>query len=141
MVGRAVNKRQALTPSASPCGRRSHEPGWHLYNPGVLKALLVSLRPPQWPKNVFVLAPLLFSQQLDDFAAARRGALALLAFIAAAGAIYLFNDIRDRDQDRLHPRNRLRPLAAGTLQVPVALTPSFSRWSRATFSSSVLGSV
>jgi 4-hydroxybenzoate polyprenyltransferase len=86
----------------------------------VIRPLLVSLRPLQWAKNLFVLAPLVFGHLLGDPDAVGRALLALVAFCCAASAIYLVNDIRDREEDRNHPLKRLRPLAAGTLAVPVA---------------------
>jgi 4-hydroxybenzoate polyprenyltransferase len=86
----------------------------------VIRPLLVSLRPVQWAKNLFVLAPLVFGHLLGDPVAVGRAALALVAFCCAASAIYLVNDIRDREEDRNHPLKRLRPLAAGTLGVPAA---------------------
>ena len=87
----------------------------------MLRPLLRSLRPSQWPKNLFVLAPLVFGSKLGDPAVVGRALLALLAFSAAASAVYLVNDLRDREEDRLHPLKRLRPLAAGTLPVAAAL--------------------
>ncbi len=80
-----------------------------------------SLRPAQWAKNLFVLAPLVFGDLLLDGSAAVRAGLALLAFCSASSAVYLVNDLRDREEDRLHPLKRLRPLAAGTLGVPAAV--------------------
>jgi len=87
----------------------------------VIKPLVRSLRPAQWAKNLFVLAPLVFGRQLSDTEAARRALLALLAFCCASSAVYLINDIRDREADRHHPLKRLRPLAAGTLSVSTAV--------------------
>lgn len=86
----------------------------------MIRPLLVSLRPAQWAKNLFVLAPLVFGHLLGDPEAVGRALLALAAFCCAASAIYLVNDIRDREEDRKHPLKRLRPLAAGTLAVPTA---------------------
>ena len=74
-----------------------------------------SLRPAQWSKNLFVLAPLLFARRLGDPVALRDAALAFAAFSAAASASYLLNDLRDREQDRLHPLKRRRPIASGAL--------------------------
>ena len=82
--------------------------------------LLSAMRPRQWAKNVFVLAPLVFARQLGDPQAMGRALLAFAAFSLLASAVYLFNDIRDRDEDRRHPRKRKRPIAAGRLAVPVA---------------------
>lgn len=87
----------------------------------MIRPLLRSLRPAQWTKNLFVLAPLVFGHQLGDLEAVRRVLLALVAFCCASSAVYLINDLRDREADRNHPLKRLRPLAAGTLGVPTAV--------------------
>jgi 4-hydroxybenzoate polyprenyltransferase len=87
----------------------------------VIKPLVRSLRPAQWAKNLFVLAPLVFGRQLSDPEAVRRALLAQLAFCCASSAGYLINDLRDREADRNHPLKRLRPLAAGTLSVSTAV--------------------
>jgi 4-hydroxybenzoate polyprenyltransferase len=87
----------------------------------VIRPLVVSLRPAQWAKNLFVLAPLVFGGLLLDLQAGLRAFLALAAFCAASSAVYLVNDLRDREEDRRHPLKRLRPLAAGTLAVPTAV--------------------
>ncbi|HYN21385.1 MAG TPA: decaprenyl-phosphate phosphoribosyltransferase, partial [Thermoanaerobaculia bacterium] len=88
----------------------------------MLKPLVRSLRPAQWAKNLFVLAPAVFGGLLLDAETVARVGLALLAFCFASSAVYLINDIRDREEDRKHPLKRFRPLAAGTLSVPVAVT-------------------
>jgi 4-hydroxybenzoate polyprenyltransferase len=77
-------------------------------------ALLASLRPRQWVKNLFVFAGVIFSQQL--LTPRLWPALAAFAiFCGLSGAIYLFNDVADVDRDRLHPSKRLRPIASGAL--------------------------
>jgi 4-hydroxybenzoate polyprenyltransferase len=86
----------------------------------MLGAVLVSLRPRQWVKNLFVFAGLVFGQRL--FTPAVWPALGAFAiFCGLSGAVYLVNDVADRDQDRLHPKKRERPVAAGRLPVRVAL--------------------
>ncbi len=87
----------------------------------MIRPLLSSLRPAQWTKNLFVLAPLVFGHQLGDLEAVRRVLLALVAFCCASSAAYLINDLKDREADRNHPLKKLRPLAAGTLGVPAAV--------------------
>lgn len=87
----------------------------------MLAPLVRSLRPSQWAKNLFVLAPLVFGSRLGDAGAVSRAVLALVVFCCAASAVYLINDLRDREEDRLHPRKRLRPLAAGTLAPATAI--------------------
>lgn len=84
-------------------------------------AILRTLRPHQWVKNLFVAAPLVFSQQLFEPTAALRTAAAMLAFCALSGAVYAFNDVRDVAEDRAHPRKRFRPIAAGELSERNAL--------------------
>src|SRR5215510_10764809 len=86
----------------------------------MLAAVLVSLRPRQWVKNLFVFAGLVFGQRL--FTASFWAALAAFAiFCGLSGAIYLVNDVADREKDGLHPKNRERPIAAGRLSVPLAI--------------------
>jgi len=84
------------------------------------RALLVSLRPHQWTKNLVVLAALAFSKHLFEVDAALRAGLAFVVFCALSGAVYLVNDLSDLERDRLHPRKRLRPLASGELSVSAA---------------------
>ena len=79
------------------------------------------LRPAHWVKNVFVLAPLVFAGKLSDPDSLRDGLMAFGAFCLASSAVYVFNDIRDRAEDRLHPLKRHRPIAAGTVAVPTAI--------------------
>src|SRR5665647_3636534 len=78
-------------------------------------ALIKTIRPQQWVKNVFVAAPLVFSRHLEDTTYLWRTAVAVLAFCALSGAVYTFNDVRDVEADRVHPKKRLRPIAAGVL--------------------------
>jgi 4-hydroxybenzoate polyprenyltransferase len=82
--------------------------------------LLSSLRPGQWTKNLLVFAALLFGRRLFDAAAVGDAAVAFAIFCALSGAVYLVNDIADRDIDRRHPLKAQRPLASGALSVPVA---------------------
>jgi 4-hydroxybenzoate polyprenyltransferase len=87
---------------------------------GILWGVVVSLRPRQWVKNLFVFGGLVFSQRL--FTPSIWPALGAFAiFCGLSGAIYLLNDVADRDKDRLHPRKRERPIASGLLPVPVAV--------------------
>lgn len=83
--------------------------------------LIRLLRPAHWAKNVFVLAPLVFAQKLSEPDAVRNGLMAFAAFCLASSAVYVFNDIRDRAEDRLHPLKRHRPLAAGDVGVSTAI--------------------
>lgn len=87
-------------------------------NAGAL--LLRIARPQQWTKNLFVLAPLLFSGRLGDPGAITGAIVAFCCFCLASSAVYVFNDIGDAAADRMHPVKRYRPLAAGTLSPGLA---------------------
>jgi len=79
------------------------------------RAFLTVIRPYQWIKNLLVFAPLFFSGNLFDSTLLERSAGAALMFCIIASAGYVFNDWKDREEDRNHPNKRLRPFAAGTL--------------------------
>jgi len=77
-------------------------------------ALLASLRPRQWIKNLIVFAGVIFSQQmLTPLLWTAVAAFAI--FCGLSGAMYLFNDVADAARDRLHPTKRFRPIASGRL--------------------------
>jgi len=86
--------------------------------------LFRALRPVQWVKNVFVLAPLVFAERLLEPDLLLRAGIAFLAFCFAASSIYLVNDLRDREEDRRHPVKKNRPIASGALAVPLAAAAS-----------------
>ena len=77
-------------------------------------------RPGHWIKNVIVLFPVVFATRTKDPAAWRDAGVATVAFCLVSSAIYIFNDILDRNADRLHPRKKDRPLAACQIGVPAA---------------------
>jgi decaprenyl-phosphate phosphoribosyltransferase len=85
------------------------------------RVLLRACRPRQWSKNLLVLAAPAAAGVLDEplVAAQVAGAFAVLCMISSA--TYLVNDVRDREQDRLHPAKRLRPVAAGQLAPVTAM--------------------
>ncbi len=87
-----------------------------------VSALIRLLRPKQWIKNGFVLAPLIFTGEFLNPDAIRHALFAVLLFCLASSATYIVNDMRDIERDRLHPKkSKSRPLAAGTVSVPRAL--------------------
>ncbi len=86
-----------------------------------LRPAIRLMRPTQWVKNLFLVAPLIFSRHLFDWHYAGRVALALVIFSVVSSVVYIVNDIADRDADRLHPVKRLRPVASGTIPVWQAL--------------------
>lgn len=87
----------------------------------VLLNLLISLRPGQWTKNLFVFAALVFAQRLTDAGAALKAAGGFFVFCALSAAVYLINDVLDREQDRRHPLKANRPIASGALSSTAAL--------------------
>ena len=79
------------------------------------------MRPKQWTKNLLVVAAPLAAGQIAEPGVLGPTLVAFVAFCLASSAIYLVNDCADADADRLHPRKRNRPVAAGELSVPTAL--------------------
>ena len=78
------------------------------------------MRPRQWIKNVFVFPALVFSEHLFEIPYLIRSLGAALCFVLLSGSVYLFNDIFDRQYDRLHPEKCHRPIAAGHLSLALA---------------------
>jgi 4-hydroxybenzoate polyprenyltransferase len=87
--------------------------------PGMLGALLRSLRPKQWVKNLLLFAALVFDQQFLNPPALLHTFLGFVILCLAASAVYVINDLADLDADRAHPVKRHRPLASGALPVSV----------------------
>ena len=86
------------------------------------------LRPLQWVKNGLVFLPFLFAvdiawsvDDLEDIPSLLgRLVVLFLAFCSLSGGVYVFNDLMDRNADRIHPRKRHRPIASGRVGVPAA---------------------
>ncbi|MCR9166478.1 MAG: UbiA family prenyltransferase [Nannocystaceae bacterium] len=83
--------------------------------PSVLKAALKAMRPHQWVKNVLLWVPLMLAHAYDDSAKVFAALVAFSAFSLTASSVYLFNDMLDVEADRLHPKKKFRPFAAGSL--------------------------
>jgi 4-hydroxybenzoate polyprenyltransferase len=87
-----------------------------------LQGLIKLMRPKQWVKNGFVLAPLVFSGAFLDFTAVQHALLAVLLFCLASSATYIVNDLHDIERDRCHAtKSKSRPLAAGIVTKQAAL--------------------
>lgn len=84
-----------------------------------LGAVLRSVRPHQWIKNLIVFVPVLAGHKLGELSLLAQAAFAFVAFCCFASATYLLNDLADLDADRHHPSKRLRPFAAGELSLAV----------------------
>jgi decaprenyl-phosphate phosphoribosyltransferase len=80
----------------------------------VLRALIVTMRPAQWIKNILVAAAPLAAGDTSS-ASVRGTVVAFVTFCLASSAVYCLNDLVDVDADRRHPTKRRRPIAAGTL--------------------------
>jgi decaprenyl-phosphate phosphoribosyltransferase len=85
-----------------------------------IRGLVRTIRPHQWVKNVFVLAPIVFAREVFRPELLTSAALAFFVFCLLAGAIYTINDLADVDADREHPVKRHRPIASGRVPLGVA---------------------
>jgi 4-hydroxybenzoate polyprenyltransferase len=88
----------------------------------MLKALIKTMRPRQWPKNGFIFFALIFDKQLFIPESFWRTVAGFFLFCLISSAVYLFNDIADVEADRNHPEKKFRPIASGKLPINVALT-------------------
>jgi decaprenyl-phosphate phosphoribosyltransferase len=96
----------------------------------MVRGLIKTIRPHQWVKNLFVMAPMFFHRDVFtstkdgvpalNLAVTGRAAAATLIFCFLAGAVYTINDLVDVEADRVHPVKRLRPIASGQVPVPMA---------------------
>ena len=86
------------------------------------RAALVAMRPRQWSKNLLVFAGLVFAAKLGDPWRWLDACVCFVAYCAISSASYLANVVRDREDDRLHPIKRSRPIARGELSPRAALT-------------------
>ncbi len=85
-----------------------------------LRALLISMRPKQWLKNVLIFTALVFDEKLLDPQALLTTFFGFVLFCLISSSVYLSNDITDVEADRQHPNKRKRPIASGALPISVA---------------------
>jgi 4-hydroxybenzoate polyprenyltransferase len=83
--------------------------------------LLLALRPRQWTKNGLIFVALAFTLNLQDLTLVGKAVQAFVCFCALSSAGYLLNDVMDVEADRQHPTKRLRPIAAGSVPIGLAL--------------------
>jgi 4-hydroxybenzoate polyprenyltransferase len=107
------------TDSSPPSGRGPAPPGSSLWL-WRARGLVITLRPHQWVKNVFVLAPVVFAKEIFDSTLLGRAAGAFIVFCVLASAVYTLNDLVDAEADRAHPVKRYRPIAAGRVSESAA---------------------
>lgn len=90
-------------------------------SPGRIRTFLKAIRAYQWSKNLLVFAPVMAAHQLMDPAIFIPTLLSFISLSLCASAVYLLNDLLDRDVDRSHPVKRERPVAAGRFPIKAAL--------------------
>lgn len=83
--------------------------------------LLCATRPRQWVKNLLVFAAPFAAGMLFEADVLRATLVAFALFCVLSGGVYLLNDVRDVEEDRLHSRKRHRAIAAGIVPVPLAV--------------------
>jgi 4-hydroxybenzoate polyprenyltransferase len=108
-----ADQEQSVQQSKSPALPADNNKGAFVGVQAAVRAMRVS----QWSKNGFVLLALIFARRLPDGTALGRTLIAFVAFCFASSAVYIINDLADRERDRLHPRKRLRPIASGKLSL------------------------
>jgi 4-hydroxybenzoate polyprenyltransferase len=86
-----------------------------------INSILKLLRPSHYIKNLFVLLPLFFSAQITNNSLLGNSLLAFVSFCLIASSVYVFNDIYDLDEDRIHPAKKTRPIASGAISIPLAI--------------------
>lgn len=87
----------------------------------MIKVFFLLIRPWQWTKNLFIFLPLFFFLQIHHPFILAKAGLAFILFCMLTGGIYILNDYFDVDDDRLHPKKKMRPLAAGLISGQKAL--------------------
>ena len=85
-------------------------------------AIIAAMRPRQWVKNVLVFAAPLAAGQLLEVDVFWASVGAFVMFCVISSATYLINDVKDCESDREHPSKCKRPIAAGELSVPLAIS-------------------
>ena len=86
----------------------------------LMKKIINLLRPTHYVKNIFIFLPLFFSGQITLMEKSVSAIIAFVAFSLSASAIYIFNDLRDIKNDKMHPVKKLRPLASGLVSKKLA---------------------
>lgn len=84
-------------------------------------ALIETMRPKQWIKNLLVYAGALFSLKLFDPVSIGRATAAFFLFCMISGCVYIMNDVLDYKRDKVHPEKKKRPIPSGRLPRPVAM--------------------
>ena len=86
----------------------------------MFKVLIKTMRPRQWPKNIFIFAALVFDKQLLRVDPFLRTAAGFVLFCLISSSVYIFNDLADIEADRQHPEKKYRPIPSGQLPLSTA---------------------
>jgi 4-hydroxybenzoate polyprenyltransferase len=92
----------------------------------MIVAIIKTMRPKQWTKNLLVLAGLIFSKSLLDPVLVYKAIAAFFVFCLLSSTIYIINDLKDITSDRYHPTKRLRPLASGQLRPSIGIAAAIT---------------
>ena len=79
---------------------------------GKVNALFLLMRPSQWVKNIILFLPVFFAQEMADLDRLQNVAILFAGFCMLTSGVYVFNDLMDAKEDRLHPAKQFRPIAA-----------------------------
>ena len=89
-----------------------------------MKNYIKLMRPKHYLKNFLVFIPLLFSGNFFEEKMILKVIFAFVSFSLAASVVYIINDIRDKEKDKLHEKKKNRPIASGKVPVPNAIPGS-----------------
>jgi len=103
-------KINVLTPSSASRGLFTY-----------VKSLIMMIRVAHWAKNLFLYIPLFFAGDLFQINKLLDVTWGVIAFCLVSSSVYILNDIRDLENDKLHPVKRHRALASGKVSMTVAL--------------------
>ena len=92
----------------------------------MVKSLLITMRPKQWIKNLFIFTALVFAEKLFELQLLARTIIAFVLFCLISSCVYLINDLADMEKDRRHPIKSKRPLASGQLKPSVAIAATIA---------------
>lgn len=87
----------------------------------MIRGIILSMRPSNWVKNLVVFAALIFAQVYTDPHEVLLAVITFVAFCFGTSAVYIINDIFDRENDKKHPLKSTRPIASGKLSIPAAI--------------------
>ncbi|MAV90075.1 MAG: 4-hydroxybenzoate polyprenyltransferase [Bdellovibrionaceae bacterium] len=125
----SLSQGAVLVGQSEAFGKRLHNLIFHIKksrSESFLKVVLRAMRVHQWIKNILIFLPMVLAHSILSFENWALLTVAALTFSFTASAVYIFNDLFDLNNDRLHPSKKNRPLASGDLQIPQGIALAFS---------------